>query len=560
MSQAGRLGAGGGGGGGGVESITGNSGGAVSPDIGSNINIDALYTNTVVGTPGTNTLTITPTTGGYPTTPYVVGPAGQAGYTTIQSAINAANTAGGGVVVLQPGTYTENLTLYSDVHIMGLNFADAGGGAEIIGVHTPPTTGGFVFRNVRLQSATHIFSSIAAGSAHLVIADACIFVTNGYTFNLPNWTGQFELFDTNDLGSTNDGFINNTGGASVALYSGAYGNGTGNTMTISGFIFTDAAEFFAPVNFTTGANLSLIRCSFSQNVTCSGNATGFFSSCDFETGVNTALTTTSVGNISLYDVSIDSSAANVITGTGTIEFGSVTYLTNTGIAGTITKNYTTRFETGVLKLSDATDGILKATAGLVSATALTDGQILIGSTGNDPVAATLTAGTGIGITNAAGSITISAAAGSVVQVKQANITGVIPVTTGWAFDASIPQISEGITLTTLTITPTSATNILLFKAFAWGQVANGANTSLALFQGVVTDALAASMANYCVGPGYTSPATLFYSMVSGTTSPITFTLEAGTVASIWYINGDNSGGAILGTSGMSYFEIMEIQT
>lgn len=39
---------------------------------------------------------------------------------------------------------------------------------------------------------------------------------------------------------------------------------------------------------------------------------------------------------------------------------------------------------------------------------LTNGQMLIGSTGADPVAATLTAGTGINIVNAAGSITISA--------------------------------------------------------------------------------------------------------------------------------------------------------
>jgi hypothetical protein len=38
---------------------------------------------------------------------------------------------------------------------------------------------------------------------------------------------------------------------------------------------------------------------------------------------------------------------------------------------------------------------------------LTDGQLLIGSTGNAPAAATLTAGAGISIANAAGSITLS---------------------------------------------------------------------------------------------------------------------------------------------------------
>lgn len=38
---------------------------------------------------------------------------------------------------------------------------------------------------------------------------------------------------------------------------------------------------------------------------------------------------------------------------------------------------------------------------------LTDGQLLIGSTGNNPSASTLTAGTNIGITNASGSVTIN---------------------------------------------------------------------------------------------------------------------------------------------------------
>lgn len=42
---------------------------------------------------------------------------------------------------------------------------------------------------------------------------------------------------------------------------------------------------------------------------------------------------------------------------------------------------------------------------------LTNGQLLIGSTGNDPTASTLTAGTGISISNASGSITINSIGG-----------------------------------------------------------------------------------------------------------------------------------------------------
>lgn len=45
--------------------------------------------------------------------------------------------------------------------------------------------------------------------------------------------------------------------------------------------------------------------------------------------------------------------------------------------------------------------------GTFSGITQTDGQLIIGRTGNSPVAATLTAGTGIAITNGVGTITIS---------------------------------------------------------------------------------------------------------------------------------------------------------
>ncbi len=44
----------------------------------------------------------------------------------------------------------------------------------------------------------------------------------------------------------------------------------------------------------------------------------------------------------------------------------------------------------------------------ISATIVLDGQLIIGSTGNNPQVGTLTAGTNIGISNGAGSITINA--------------------------------------------------------------------------------------------------------------------------------------------------------
>ena len=60
-------------------------------------------------------------------TKYVVDATGNAPYSTIQSALDAANAAGiPAEVIVRSGTYTENLTLYTDIKIVcyGNNFDD----------------------------------------------------------------------------------------------------------------------------------------------------------------------------------------------------------------------------------------------------------------------------------------------------------------------------------------------------------------------------------------------------------------------------------------------------
>jgi len=55
--------------------------------------------------------------------------------------------------------------------------------------------------------------------------------------------------------------------------------------------------------------------------------------------------------------------------------------------------------------------LIGASSNGITSLPLTNGQLAIGSTGADPVASTLTAGTGMSITNGAGSITLNALGG-----------------------------------------------------------------------------------------------------------------------------------------------------
>lgn len=61
----------------------------------------------------------------------------------------------------------------------------------------------------------------------------------------------------------------------------------------------------------------------------------------------------------------------------------------------------------------------------------TNGQLPIGSTGADPVLATLTAGTGISITNGAGSITINGSGGGLTWTDVTGTTQAMAVNNGY---------------------------------------------------------------------------------------------------------------------------------
>lgn len=74
-------------------------------------------------------------------TPFVVSGSGREKYATIQSAIDAAKNAGGGIVCVMSGIYPENLILSSNVDICGaIGIADTQT-CIIKGQHLPPKTG-----------------------------------------------------------------------------------------------------------------------------------------------------------------------------------------------------------------------------------------------------------------------------------------------------------------------------------------------------------------------------------------------------------------------------------
>jgi hypothetical protein len=77
----------------------------------------------------------------------------------------------------------------------------------------------------------------------------------------------------------------------------------------------------------------------------------------------------------------------------------------------------------------------------------TNGQLVIGSTGTTPVLGTLTPGTGVTITNGAGSITIAATGGGLAWVDQTTSSVTMAINTGYLVDAGASLITLTLPLT-----------------------------------------------------------------------------------------------------------------
>ena len=289
------------------------------------------------------TLEVAGTTTDLHVSPYIVAPGGAsqgASFTTIQSALNAANAAGGGAVFVQPGIYTENLTLFDGVSIVGASASSLVVGTAsivIVGVHTPPATGYTSIEKCYLQSATDIFLSAVAGSAIILLKSCNTLCTNGFTYNLPNWTGVLGKFNNQD-DSVDNGVVNNTGGALVFFESSNIGSGSGKTMVTSGTVHFNEVDLGCPWSAQTGTVLDLDTVTFSNTLTLANNSTGTIRWGSFITGGSPAITMSSSGNITLAGGIIDSSNNPAITGAGagTFTYSDITFLNNAAFAGTLT--------------------------------------------------------------------------------------------------------------------------------------------------------------------------------------------------------------------------------
>ena len=262
-----------------------------------------------------------------------------------------------------------------------------------------------------------IGSTGAAPSAAQLTAGTGISIANGAgTISISTSGAVPGTFVTPNGDATPAGGIININGSPSQ---GITTSGAGNTVTISAANASTTAKgvaSFSPTNFTvTGGNVT-------SNPFTIAAGTGLTGGGSLTLGGSTTLALSTPVSVTNGGTGLSTlTAHNVLLGEGTSNVGFVA----PGAAGIpLISNGASSdpiFGTAVVagggtgSTSFNTHGVVtsgsSATSPLTALT-LTNGQLVIGSTGADPIAATLTQGTGISITNGAGSITI-ASSGSV---------------------------------------------------------------------------------------------------------------------------------------------------
>lgn len=306
----------------------------------------------------------------------IVDPNGRGDFTTIASAITAASS--GQTIFIRPGTYTENLTPKDGVTLVGYNTTPSNAVVTIIGKLSVSSAVTASFINITFQTNADNILSITGTSNVTIEFNNCYFnASNNTAFSCTATAGTqtVNIFNCRaTLGTTGIAYFSFTRG-SVYMQNCFFGN-SGSSLTSSTFsngssLTANNSSLYNPITSSNTASVALdnviMRLGSGIDQTCltlNGTGSVDIEFCLLESGTSSCISVGTGVTAEVYECTLDSSNANVVTGAGTLVFGGFTFTNGTSSEMNTTTQTARVFRPGISR--SAKQPAFLATGGAVN--------------------------------------------------------------------------------------------------------------------------------------------------------------------------------------------------
>lgn len=309
---------------------------------GTHIDVNTITAGTGIAIsngPGTITVSNTGSITDLHVARYIVSAGGTsdgANYTTIASAITAATLAGGSqTIFIQPGTYTENLTMVANINLAAFSCDALAETVTINGKITANYTGKAGISGINLKTNGDYAISVSSANSELYITN-CNFRISGSP-GIQVTSGILRVYNSVANNSTTDALGSFTGGTASFINCPLSTNANATASAVSGGVFVFLQCNMNGYSFTTSgsATLSFVGgglALFAGTITI-GDSSGTSGASAWTGSSSSAVLSVSVGSTFTLERSvISSSAVNTLTGAGILKYAIISFTgTSSGV-------------------------------------------------------------------------------------------------------------------------------------------------------------------------------------------------------------------------------------
>lgn len=314
----------------------------------------SLTRNTAVN-PNTLTIANTGSVTDLHTARFIVSAGGStdgANFTTIAAAYAAALATGGvQTVFIQPGTYTENITLSPGINLSAYPcdaYSQQGIGSPnviILGKLTATFTGVCSISGIQLKTNSDFCLSVTgSNNTGITLVDCFLYANNNtaISYTTSGGNSKIELFNCKgDIATTGISYFAHSSAGRLLLIGGFYnnngGSSTASTLSGTGSVVIENTTFLNSLTTSSTSAMNLFNSTFTGVLTVNSTAAATNNSVYnsvLNAGTSTALTIGAGATVDILSSSISTSNTAAISGAGTVRYSGVTFNNSSHISAT----------------------------------------------------------------------------------------------------------------------------------------------------------------------------------------------------------------------------------